>query len=103
MHVAKTRLLDMHGFGSNRATREFIKRIEDLNPDIIHLHNIHGYYVNVELLFDYLKGRINQLYGHYMIAGDSQGTVHILIMFLVIGGKKNALVVRKKRIPSKYI
>ncbi|MDG0957633.1 glycosyl transferase, partial [Bacillus paranthracis] len=39
MHVAKTRLLDMHGFGSNRATREFIKRIEDLNPDIIHLHN----------------------------------------------------------------
>ncbi|MGR5974923.1 glycosyltransferase [Bacillus paranthracis] len=32
-----------------------------------------------------------------MIAGDSQGTVHILIMFLVIGGKKNALVVRKKR------
>lgn len=31
-----------------------------------------------------------------MIAGDSQGTVHILIMFLVIGGKKNALVVRKK-------
>ncbi|MGE6312920.1 glycosyltransferase [Bacillus cereus] len=55
MHVAKTRLLDMHGFGSNRATKEFIKRIQDLNPDIIHLHNIHGYYVNVELLFDYLK------------------------------------------------
>src|SRR5690606_37595342 len=26
-----------------------------LNPDIIHLHNIHGYYINVELLFSYLK------------------------------------------------
>ncbi|MGH0677375.1 glycosyltransferase family 4 protein [Bacillus luti] len=55
MHVAKSRLLDMHGFGSNRATKDFIKNIENLNPDIIHLHNIHGYYLNVELLFEYLK------------------------------------------------
>ena len=26
-----------------------------MNPDIIHLHNIHGYYINIEILFDYLK------------------------------------------------
>lgn len=54
-HVLKTRLLDRHGFGSINATRKFIGRIEQINPDIIHLHNIHGYYLNVELLFDYLK------------------------------------------------
>ncbi|MEI4829865.1 glycosyltransferase [Bacillus sp. FJAT-53711] len=55
MHVAKTRLLDKHGFGSKKSTQEFINKIEVLNPDIIHLHNIHGYYINVELLFEYLK------------------------------------------------
>lgn len=55
MHAVKTRLFDKHGFGSKRATIEFIKNVEMLDPDIIHLHNIHGYYINIELLFDYLK------------------------------------------------
>lgn len=55
MHVALTRLFDRHGFGSKRATRKFIKKIKQYNPDIIHLHNIHGYYLNVKILFDFLK------------------------------------------------
>ena len=54
-HVALTRILDKHGFGSVKATKEFIKNIETLNPDVIHLHNLHGYYLNIEILFDYLK------------------------------------------------
>ena len=54
-HVALTRLCDKHGFGSKRATEEFIQRVEDYDPDIIHLHNIHGYYLNVEIFFDYIK------------------------------------------------
>jgi glycosyltransferase involved in cell wall biosynthesis len=54
-HVAKTRLFDKHGFGSKKATKEFIDKVKRLDPDIIHLHNIHGYYINVEILFDYLK------------------------------------------------
>jgi len=54
-HVAKTRLLDKHGFGSKRATKEFVKEIKKIDPDIIHLHNIHGYYINIEILFNYLK------------------------------------------------
>lgn len=54
-HVAKTRILDKHGFGSKRATIEFINKVKDINPDIIHLHNIHGYYINIEILFNYLK------------------------------------------------
>jgi glycosyltransferase involved in cell wall biosynthesis len=54
-HVAATRLLDRHGFASKKATKEFIKKIDTIKPDIIHLHNIHGYYINIRILFDYLK------------------------------------------------
>lgn len=54
-HVALTRIYDKHGFGSKKATEQFITKIEKLNPDVIHLHNIHGYYINIELLFDYIK------------------------------------------------
>lgn len=54
-HLLKTRLLDAHGFGSVNATKRFIKWIESYNPDIIHLHNLHGYYINVQLLFEYIK------------------------------------------------
>lgn len=55
LHVAKTRIFDKHGLASVKATKEFIKKIEKLNPGVIHLHNIHGYYLNYQLLFEYLK------------------------------------------------
>ncbi|WP_346930954.1 glycosyltransferase family 4 protein [Clostridium sp.] len=54
-HVFKTRIFDKHGFGSVKATKEFIKQAKEYNPDVIHLHNIHGYYINIEILFDYLR------------------------------------------------
>jgi putative colanic acid biosynthesis glycosyltransferase len=54
-HVALTRVFDYHGFGSRKATKDFIRELEAVNPDLIHLHNIHGYYLNIEMLFDYLK------------------------------------------------
>lgn len=53
-HVLKSRLFDKHGFGSKKATINLIEDIKKINPDIIHLHNIHGYYINIEVLFDYL-------------------------------------------------
>lgn len=55
LHLIKTRLFDLHGFGSKNATKLFIKEVVKINPDIIHLHNLHGYYLNVEVLFKYLK------------------------------------------------
>ena len=55
LHVLKARLFDASGFGSKHATKEFIKKIDEFKPDIIHLHNIHGYYVNIEILFKYLR------------------------------------------------
>lgn len=54
MHGVQTRLFDNHGFASKKATREFIQEIERIKPSIIHLHNIHGYYINIEILFNYL-------------------------------------------------
>lgn len=50
-----TRLSGKTGEYSRRATKKLIEKIKEYNPDIIHLHNIHGYYVNVFLLFDFLK------------------------------------------------
>ncbi|MGO3801512.1 MAG: glycosyltransferase [Fusobacterium sp.] len=55
VHGILTRLFDRHGLASKKATEEFIKKIEKLNPDVIHLHNIHGYYLNYQILFRYLK------------------------------------------------
>ena len=55
LHALSARISDNAGFASNLATERFISEIEKYNPDIIHLHNLHGYYINVEMLFDYLK------------------------------------------------
>lgn len=55
VHVAFTRIFDSHGFGSAAATKKLISRIKALNPDVIHLHNVHGYYLHIGLLFDFLK------------------------------------------------
>ncbi len=55
LHGIKTRIFDRHGFGSKKATQEFLKSVDDYKPDLIHLHNIHGYYLNVEELFAYIK------------------------------------------------
>jgi len=54
-HVLKTRLFDLQGFGSKLATKKFIKKCKEYQPDIIHLHNIHGSYINIDLLFTYIK------------------------------------------------
>ena len=54
LHGVKARLLDAAGFGSRSDTKKFIEWVKTFEPDVIHLHNIHGYYINVELLFEFL-------------------------------------------------
>ncbi|WP_455674849.1 glycosyltransferase [Phocaeicola sp.] len=54
-HVIQTRLFDRHGLASKRTTRKLIEDIGRVQPDIIHLHNIHGYYLNYPILFNYLS------------------------------------------------
>lgn len=57
IHGIGTRLYDAEGFGSKKSTEKLLLDIERYNPDVIWLHNIHGYYVNVEMLFDYIKNK----------------------------------------------
>lgn len=55
IHALCTRLFDNHGFLSHYSTKVFVENIKKINPDIIHLHNIHGYYINIDVLFSFLK------------------------------------------------
>ena len=55
LHGVKARLFDASGFGSKRATERFISWVKEYDPDVIHLHNIHGWYINIPMLFDYIK------------------------------------------------
>lgn len=54
-HGLQTRILDRHGLGSVLATKRFIEDIRRIGPDIIHIHNIHGYFLNYRILFDFLS------------------------------------------------
>lgn len=53
-HGVESRLFDNHGLASRGVTRKLIRQIEEIHPDVIHLHNIHGYFINYEILFEYL-------------------------------------------------
>ena len=55
MHALRSRIFDDSGFGSRCTTETFIRLVKEYDPDVIHLHNIHGYYINIEVLFNYLK------------------------------------------------
>lgn len=54
-HALYTRVTDRTGFLSKQSTKRLINWLEKITPDIIHLHCIHGYYINLEILFDYIK------------------------------------------------
>lgn len=49
------KILGNYGFNSCFETKKLIKELEKINPDIVHLHNIHGHNLNLKIFFDYLK------------------------------------------------
>ena len=55
IHYAESLLLDRHGLGSRLATKRAVKIIQDIKPDVIQLHCVHGYYINYKYLFEYLN------------------------------------------------
>lgn len=54
-HYLENRLFDNEGLASRVSTKKFIKQIEQIKPDIIHLHNIHDHWLNYKILFEYLN------------------------------------------------
>lgn len=54
-HFAESLLFDNHGLASRNSTKAVVEQIKLINPDIIQLHCVHGYYMNYKLLFEYLN------------------------------------------------
>ena len=55
IHNVLSRFTDNEGGYSSLATKRLIGKIREFGPDLIHLHNIHGHYLNYEMLFSFLK------------------------------------------------
>lgn len=53
-HGLQSRIFDNQGFASTKATQLFVEKIKRIQPDIINIHNIHGYYANIDVLLNYL-------------------------------------------------
>ena len=58
----KSKVLGNYGFNSASATKKIINKLEEIKPDIVHLHNIHGHDCNLEMLFKYFKKTNQKLY-----------------------------------------
>lgn len=54
LDVLQTRIDGKAGFHSKNATKRLLARLDEIQPDVVHLHNLHGYYVNIEMLFEWL-------------------------------------------------
>lgn len=54
-HALKSRIDDSSGFHSTKATDKLIAKLEEFSPDVVHIHNLHGYYINVLRLMEWLK------------------------------------------------
>lgn len=57
--IRKHQLLSLvfgdQGWHSIRETNKLVELLKKINPDVVHLHNLHGYYLNMDILFDYLS------------------------------------------------
>ena len=53
--ILLTRLFGRHSFYSVLATKRLIKKLKEYKPEVVHLHQMHGHYINIKLLFEYLK------------------------------------------------
>lgn len=57
----KSRVLGNYGFNSKGATKRMIRQLEKISPDIVHLHNIHGHDLDLQMLFRYFREKKTKL------------------------------------------
>jgi len=60
-NALKARIFDNEAFNAKKETEKFLEWANNYNPDVLWLHNLHGYYINIELLFEWIKSRPNML------------------------------------------
>ena len=54
IHALKTRVEGRQGYGSKMETKRLLRFLDKEKPNIVHLHNIHANYININILFKYL-------------------------------------------------
>ena len=57
-----SRIFGNYGFEAKIATKKLINKLEKINPDVIHIHNIHSHNCNLEILFKYIKKKNIKVY-----------------------------------------
>lgn len=58
----KSRIFGNYGFNSGSATKRLIKHLDEIKPDIVHLHNLHGHNADLGRLFEYFKKNNTKLF-----------------------------------------
>lgn len=54
LHAFLSRTFGLQGYFSFVTTKRLVRKIDKINPDIIHLHNLHDNYINTHLLLEYI-------------------------------------------------
>lgn len=62
LEALKSRLFGNYGFNSKKLTERLIAKLDEIQPDIVHLHNLHGHGCNLEILFTYFKEKKIKLF-----------------------------------------
>lgn len=50
VNALRARLWDNEGRNAETATRRVVKALDEIGPDVVHVHNLHGYYINLPML-----------------------------------------------------
>lgn len=67
IHAGLARITGYNGCFSALSTKRLIKRIEEFKPDLIHIHELHAYFVNIRPLLEYIKKKTFHWYGHFIV------------------------------------
>ena len=57
LHAVLARISGKQGYFSHLSTRRFLSFLDQYKPDIIHIHNLHGCYINLPMLLKYAAKR----------------------------------------------
>lgn len=73
IHAGLARLTGYNGCFSPFSTKRLIRYIENFKPDVIHIHELHAYFVNIKPLINYIKKRnikvVSTFHCEYMYTG----------------------------------
>lgn len=62
LQALRSRILGNYGFNSLQTTKQIIVELERIQPDIVHLHNLHAHNCNMEMLMDYFRKNRTKLF-----------------------------------------